>query len=100
MSKSILLSLGMLALLAACDEAAMDAAESSAAPENLTQAQMPAYCRGEASARFGGSPQYITTLPAEPDNGMFTVYGNTENEEQFFTCTFTSDGRFVGIDEA
>jgi hypothetical protein len=99
MSK-LILPLGLLALLAACDEAAKDSDENSAAPENLTQAQMPAYCRGEASAKYGGSPQYITALPAEPDNRMLTVYGNTENEAQFFTCTFTSDGRFVGIDDA
>lgn len=78
----------------------METFESSAAPTNVSVGDMPAYCRGEASAAFGGSPQYITTLPAEPDNGMYSVYGNTENEEQFFTCTFDADGRFVGIDPA
>ncbi len=95
----LLSAAAMLAALAGCVDTAMDDT-SSAAPDRLSQAQMPAFCRGEAASRYGGSPQYITTLPAEPDQGMFTVYGNTENEEDFFTCTFTAEGEFVGLDPA
>ncbi|MEA3291382.1 MAG: hypothetical protein U9Q71_03615 [Pseudomonadota bacterium] len=54
-----------------------------------------------AAERFNQRPQEITTLPAERDQGMFTVYGQFPPDTQnatFFTCTFTADGEFVGVD--
>ena len=97
----LLVPAAMLAALAGCVDTDMeDMSASTAAPDRQTPAQMPVFCRGEAAALYGGPPQYITTLPAEPDQGMYTVPGYTENQEDFFTCTFTADGEFVGIDPA
>jgi hypothetical protein len=89
-----------LLLVAACDESMNDT--SSAAPELVTQGEMPAFCRGAAAEEFGQRPNDITTLPAEPDQGMFTVYGQypAENPDNFFTCTFTEEGRLVGVDRS
>lgn len=91
--------------LAACNETRHhhpQDAPPNPAPQQLSQAEMPAYCRGEASAKFGQRPQAISTLPAERDHGMFTVYGQYPPEGShatFFTCTFSSDGELVGVDK-
>lgn len=104
MKKLILPVIGVVAFSLAGCETMPESGSGSAnpTPDTLKQSQMPAYCRGEAAAKFGQRPQEITTLPAERDQGMFTVYGQFPPEGQnatFFTCTFSANGEFVGVDK-
>lgn len=102
MRSSALKALGALLVLsaAACEAPQQAAPPSTAAPDRVTQGQMPAFCRGEASARFNQRPQDIATLPAERSGSMFVVYGQYPqgNPTSFFTCTFSADGELVGVD--
>lgn len=66
------------------------------APDTVSRGEMPAFCRGAAAEQFSARPTDVVTLPAEPDQGMFTVPG--EIDGLFFACTFTADGRLVGVD--
>lgn len=62
---------------------------------------MPKYCAGEASAKFGQSPRDITTQKATKDKGMYSVWGQypAQPSPQVFICTFSAEGRFVGVDK-
>lgn len=62
---------------------------------------MPKYCAGEASAKFGQSPRDITTQKAAKDKGMYSVWGQypAQPSPQVFICTFSAEGRFVGVDK-
>ena len=93
--RPILLPLSALALLGGCIE---EGDTSSAAPDLVSRGEMPAFCRGAAAEQFSRRPTDIVTLPAEPDAGMFTVPG--EIDGMIFTCTFTPEGRLVGVDRA
>lgn len=71
-------------------------------PDQASQAEMPAYCRDEAAAQFKQRPQDIITLPAEQIEDRFTVYGQFPLEgadQTFFTCTFSDDGKLIGVEQ-
>lgn len=61
---------------------------------------MPKYCAGEASAKFSQRPNRITTQNAVEDHGMYSVWGQYEAEPnpQLFICTFSAEGKLVGVD--
>ena len=61
---------------------------------------MPKYCAGEASAKFNQRPNRITTQFAVEDHGMYSVWGQYEAEPnpQLFICTFSAEGKLVGVD--
>ncbi len=74
---------------------------SNATPQLIGVADMPAFCRGEASAAFGARPQEIVTQAAQPDQGLFSVPGSYITDAGTpvaFICTFTGEGGFVGVD--
>ncbi|PZX17111.1 hypothetical protein LX81_01743 [Palleronia aestuarii] len=71
---------------------------SSAAPDLVSQGEMPRFCRGAAAEEFSARPMDVITLPAEPDQGMYTVPGQID--DLFFYCTFSAEGRLVGVDRA
>ena len=65
----------------------------------MSESDMAAYCRGEASAEFGVRPQDITTLPVEKSGTAFIVYGEYAEGAQTrtFQCTFDGQGRFQSV---
>jgi len=68
---------------------------------NIAVQDMGRYCVGEASAKFQQKPNRITTQNPTKDQGMYSVWGQYEAEPspQVFICTFTGDGKFVGVDK-
>lgn len=63
---------------------------------------MARYCVGEASAKFGQRPQNISTQPPIADQGMYSVFGQfppSGADPTVFICTFTADGKLVGVDK-
>ncbi len=71
------------------------------AEENIARPDMPRYCLYEAASAYGVRREDVITLPAEPDQNMFSVYGQTPAEGAnalFFICTFNGAGQFVGVD--
>jgi hypothetical protein len=77
------------------------AGESTSASGNVAVKDMPRYCAGEASAKFNQKPNRITTQNAVEDQGMYSVWGQYEMDPnpQVFICTFSSDGKLVGVDK-
>ncbi|WP_380873219.1 hypothetical protein ACFB49_40100 [Sphingomonas sp. DBB INV C78] len=73
---------------------------SGAASGNVTPAQMPRFCKGAAAEKFGQSPQNISTQMPIPDHGMYSVFGQfpPNGAGTVFICTFTRDGKLVGVD--
>ncbi len=65
----------------------------------ISVADMPRYCRGEASAKFGVRPQEITTNAAFRSGNLYYSQGYFEgsNGTQFFNCYFQTDGSFIGV---
>ena len=63
-------------------------------------ADLPRYCRGEASARFSMRPADITTNMAIRQPNGFVVKGwfDAGKRTTFFTCRFDQDGRFLSVD--
>ena len=92
MMNGLRIALLALPLMGCVEETPM----SNGTPEMVGVGQMPAFCRGAAAERFAARPMDVTTLPAEPDQGMYTVPGEVDGT--FFACTFTEDGRLVGVD--
>ena len=76
-------------------------ANASAKPAAVTRGNMPAYCRGEASAQYGVKPAYIKTsaITSSADGGS-TIDGTADqgpNGIKKFRCRFDSAGRFVDV---
>lgn len=73
----------------------------AAAAGNVTVAQMPRFCKGAAAEKFGQSPQDISTQMPVPDQGMYSVFGQfpPNGAGTVFICTFTRDGKLVGVDK-
>jgi len=78
---------------------------TSAAPAassgHIAVKDMARYCAGEASAKFNQKPNRITTKAAVKDHGMYSVWGQYEAEPspQVFICTFSAEGKLVGVDK-
>jgi hypothetical protein len=95
-----LTGLAMLALgLAACAGMDDNRDHSKNRPTAVSESDMAAYCRGEASAEFGVRPQDITTLPVEKSGTAFTVYGEYAEGTQTrtFQCKFDGQGQFQSV---
>ena len=63
---------------------------------------MAKYCVGEASAKFSQRPTNISAQPAIKDQGMYSVFGQyppSGADPTVFICTFSADGKFVGVDK-
>jgi hypothetical protein len=73
--------------------AAPESRQSSGAASNQS---MSAECTGYASEKFGVRPAYVSVHPAFRDHGMYSMYGNAD--DQNFICTFDGKGKFVGVD--
>jgi hypothetical protein len=68
----------------------------------IAVADMARYCAGEASAKFNQRPQNISTQPAIEDQGMYSVFGQfppSGANPTVFICTFSADGKLVGVDK-
>lgn len=69
--------------------------------DRIAVSDMPRFCAGEAAAKFSKSPRDIKTETAVSDHGMYSVWGQypAEPSPQVFICTFSAEGRFVGVDK-
>jgi uncharacterized protein YraI len=69
------------------------------APDQLSTSQMPRFCAGEASAKFGVRPQEITTNMAFKSGGNYVSQGyfDRDGSTTFFNCYFGLDGSFVQV---
>ena len=69
------------------------------APTYLSQADMPRFCAGEASAKFSQRPQDITTNLAFQTGNMFVSQGYFDqgDDTTFFNCYFQLDGSFIAV---
>ena len=72
--------------------AAAPAARSSGA----SASSMASECKGFASEKFGVRPSYVSVHPAMRDHGMYSMYGNAD--DQNFICTFDGNGKFIAVD--
>lgn len=91
-----LLALG----LAACSsDGGSNRDHSKNRPTAVSESDMAAYCRGEASAQFGVRPQDISTLPVERSGSAYIVYGQYDEGTQTrtFECKFDSQGQFQSV---
>lgn len=65
----------------------------------VTQAEMPAYCRGEAAGQFNTKPTYIKTEKVRKNkDGSYSVKGTADLGNQGkkpFECHFSKTGEFL-----
>lgn len=68
-------------------------------PDAVSTAQMPRFCAGEASAKFGVRPQDITTNMAFKSGNNYVSQGYFDNNgsSTFFNCYFGLDGSFQSV---
>jgi hypothetical protein len=69
-------------------------------PSLVSRAEMPRFCAGEGSDRFGVRPRDITTQAAVRKGGNYEVrgyFGGSGNRRTSFTCYFGLDGSFVQV---
>jgi len=69
-----------------------------AAQGAIALGDMPRYCAGEASAKFGVSPRDITTQKASETKGMYEVWGQYGANAQVFICSFNAERQFLSVD--
>lgn len=75
---------------------------SKAASDAIAVKDMPRYCAGEASAKFNQRPNRISMQEAFEDQGMYSVYGQyppSGADPTVFICTFSAEGKLVGVDK-
>jgi len=68
---------------------------------DIPEAEMPAFCRGEAAAKFSLSPREISTLPVERVGTNFRVFGQSPAEGSkalFFFCEFNRHKEFDKVE--
>jgi len=66
----------------------------------VAERDMPAHCRGEASAQFGANPRYIESGDVERAKHGFRVVGSYEASDGSragFRCRFNGAGEFRGV---
>lgn len=75
------------------------APEQNGTPSQVDTSQMPRFCAGEASAKFGPRPQEITVNMAFQSGNQFVAQGYFDRDGQttFFNCWFGLDGRFQSV---
>lgn len=67
------------------------------APVSVSIDQLPRFCAGEASAKFGVRPTEITVNPVLDVGNNFITQGYFDKDDgssQFFNCYFDKDGSF------
>lgn len=69
------------------------------AGNTVSVADMPRYCVGEASAKFGLRPVNFTTNAAFRTGDMYVSQGwfDEDGESTFFNCYFQLDGSFIAV---
>ncbi|WP_286719672.1 SH3 domain-containing protein [Devosia sp. 63-57] len=73
---------------------------SNPTPSAVSNADMPRFCTGEASARFGVRPAEITVNSVLSLPGNYVVQGwfdQADGSTQFFNCYFALDGSFQSV---
>ncbi len=71
---------------------------AGAAAGAIAVADMPRYCAGEASAKFGVNPRDITTQNVSQTKGMYEVWGQYGANAQVFICAFNAERQFLSVD--
>lgn len=71
----------------------------SPASDAISTGQMPRFCAGEASAKYGVRPQDITTNIAFKSGNNYVVQGYFDGTDgsTFFNCYFGLDGSYLSI---
>lgn len=73
---------------------------SNPTPSYMSTSEMPRYCAGEASARYGVRPTEITVNSTLSLPNNFVVqgwYDLDDGSTQFFNCYFALDGSFQSV---
>lgn len=73
---------------------------SNPTPTYLSTSDMPRFCAGEASAKFGVRPTEITTNMAFQTGNMYVSQGYFDVDDDnttFFNCYFQLDGSFIAV---
>ena len=76
------------------------AVPSATSAQAVAERDMPAHCRGEASAQFGANPRYIESGEVERAKHGFRVVGSYEaadGSRTGFRCRFNRAGEFVDV---
>lgn len=70
-----------------------------ASNDGVSMANMPRFCAGEASARYGVRPQDLTTNMAFKSGNRYVVQGYFDGSAgtTFFNCWFKLDGSFISV---
>jgi len=80
---------------------AAPSAPAATSSEVISQGNMPAHCRGEASSMYGVKPMYIKTGKLTHVKGSgYTIKGNADLGDQGmkpFSCGFDNQGHFTGV---
>lgn len=66
----------------------------------ITQGNMPAFCRGEASRQYGVRPNYIATARVVSGRSGTTIDGSADQGRdgvKRFRCRFDARGRFIDV---
>lgn len=73
---------------------------SNPTPTYLSTSDMPRFCAGEASAKFGVRPTEITANTAFKTGNMYVSQGYFDVDDDnttFFNCYFQLDGSFIAV---
>jgi hypothetical protein len=72
---------------------------TEAGPTVMSMQDIPRFCKGEASARFGVRPNRITTNMAFKSGNRYVSQGWYDNDggTKFFNCWFDRDGSFLFV---
>lgn len=93
----------MLAALAVLSSAAPMTAHAASlvgTGSPISRGNMPAFCRGEASAEYGVRPMYIKTAAIKKVPGGYEIAGKADlgtNGMKAFTCRYDSTRKFVDV---
>jgi hypothetical protein len=67
--------------------------------DGISTSDMPRFCAGEASAKYGVRPTEITTNMAFQTGQLYVSQGWFDGPEgtKFFNCYFQIDGSFISV---
>lgn len=95
--------LAALAVLSSAVPVAVHAAPLVGTGSPISRGNMPAFCRGEASAEYGVRPMYIKTAAIRKVPGGYEIDGTADlgtKGAKAFTCRFDSARKFVDVKAA
>jgi hypothetical protein len=90
-------------LLAACGSSGPPPPVVETASQPVAPNDMPALCRGEASAQYGVKPENVSTAAVTRiAGGGYSIRGEAEDlvGKKTFQCSFDTTGRFKGVASA